>query len=50
MLAYYYYISLFLWGTVAQAQNKSCESKLLENNFYVNWKFPVCLSGTMSGL
>lgn len=49
MLVYYYYISLFLWGTASQVQNKWCESKLLENNFYVNWEFPVSLSGAMSG-
>lgn len=30
-------------GAAAQAQNKGCESELLENNFYVNWKFPAGL-------
>lgn len=25
-------------------------NKFLENNFSVNWKLPVCLSGAMSGL
>lgn len=50
MLAIVTAYHVFSGGTAAQAENKGCESKPLWNNFYVNWKFPVRLSGAVSGL